>query len=113
MLTQKDFDLILNEASKLYSNFELELISEIAERIANVGYANTVVHNDVVIAQEMGMMYQDVVNLVAKYNETTAEEISRIFKEAGISSLKLDDRIYWWVSKNAVKILKQKEMEIE
>lgn len=94
MLTQKDFDLILKEASKLYSGFELELISEIAERIANVGYANTVVYNDVAIAQEMGMMYQDVVNLVAKYNNTASDEIERIFKEAGISSIKLDDKIY-------------------
>lgn len=94
MLTQKDFDLILKEANKLYSGFELELISEIAERIANVGYANTVVYNDVAIAQEMGMMYQDVVNLVAKYNNTASDEIERIFKEAGISSIKLDDKIY-------------------
>ena len=94
MLTQKDFDLILKEASKLYGNFELELISEISERVANVGYANTVVHNDMIIAQEMGIMYQDVINLVAKHNETTAEEILRIFKEAGISSLNLDDKIY-------------------
>lgn len=94
MLTQKDFDLILKEANKLYSGFELELISEIAERIANVGYANTVVYNDVAIAQEMGMMYQDVVNLVAQYNNTASDEIERIFKEAGISSIKLDDKIY-------------------
>ena len=94
MLTQKDFDSILKRANRLYANFELELISEIAERIANVGYANTIVYNDVVIAQEMGMMYQDVIGLVAKYNNTASDEIVQIFKEAGLSSIRLDDRIY-------------------
>lgn len=53
MLTSQDFEQIEKQASKLYGDLELEIIQEIAERIANVGYANTVVHNDVVILEEM------------------------------------------------------------
>lgn len=53
MLIEKDFKQIEKQASKLYGDLELEIIQEIAERIANVGYVNTVVHNDVVILEEM------------------------------------------------------------
>lgn len=94
MLTPEQWDLIGKQASNIYNDLELEIIQEIAERIANVGYANTVVLNDILVAQEMGLMYQDIIQLVAKYNNTSASQIQEIFETAGVKSLEYDDRIY-------------------
>lgn len=94
MLTQNDFKIIEKKASALYEQLELNIIEEIATRIASVGYANTVVYNDVAILQEMGILYEDVLQMVAEYNTMTAPEIQKIFEEAGILSLKRDDAIY-------------------
>lgn len=94
MLTEQDFIKIERQANQLYADLELEIIEEIATRIANFGYANTVVSNDVKLAQEMGYLYEDIIKLVAEYNNTTVEEVNRIFYEAGEKSLKFDDKIY-------------------
>lgn len=94
MLTPKQWEEIGRQAETLYNQLELEIIEEIAERITNVGYANTVVKNDTRIAQEMGIMYQDVIRLVAEHNETAEDKIKEIFEESGIKSLKYDDKIY-------------------
>lgn len=94
MITQKEWELISRQASQVYNQLELEIIQEIAERISNVGYANTVVYNDVMIAQEMGILYQDVVSLVASNSNKSEQDIINIFKEAGIKSIKYDDDIY-------------------
>lgn len=94
MLTEQDFIKIEKQANSIYNNLELQIIEEIATRIANFGYANTVVINDLRIAQEMGYLYEDIIRLVAEYNNTTIEEVNRIFYEAGEKSLKLDDKIY-------------------
>ena len=94
MLTEQDFIRIERQANSIYNNLELQIIEEIATRIANFGYANTVVINDLRIAQEMGFLYQDIVKLVAEYNNTTVEEVNRIFYEAGEKTLKRDDEIY-------------------
>ena len=94
MLTPEQWEEIGKQAEGIYNQLELEIIQEIAERISNVGYANTVVKNDAKIAQEMGIMYQDVIRLVAEYNETTENKIKEIFEETGIKSLKYDDKIY-------------------
>lgn len=94
MLTEQDFIRIEKQANSIYNNLELQIIEEIATRIANFGYANMVVLNDLRIAQEMGYLYEDIVKLVAEYNNTTVEEINRIFYEAGEKSLKFDDKIY-------------------
>ena len=94
MLTEQDFLKIEKQTVGIYQNLELQIIEEIATRIANFGYANTVVINDMKIAQEMGFLYQDIIRLVAEYNDTTVEEVNKIFYEAGEKSLKFDDKIY-------------------
>lgn len=94
MLTPEQWEQVGNQAIEIYSSFELEIMEEIASRIANTGYANRVVYNDALVAQEMGMLYQDIVQLVAKMNHQSEAEIQRIFEEAGIKSLKFDDKIY-------------------
>lgn len=94
MLTPIQFEKIERQVSFLYSNLELEIIEEIAKRIANVGYANTVVLNDIKIAEEMGMIYQDIISLVATENNQSYEKIKDIFEDAGASSIEFDDRIY-------------------
>ena len=94
MLTEQNFINIEKQANSIYNNLELQIIEEIATRIANFGYANTVVINDMKIAQEMGYLYEDIIKLVAEYNNTTVEEVNRIFYEAGEKSLKFDDKIY-------------------
>lgn len=94
MLTEQDFIRIEKQANSIYNNLELQIIEEIATRIANFGYANMVVLNDLRIAQEIGYLYEDIIKLVAEYNNTTIEEVNRIFYEAGEKSLKLDNKIY-------------------
>lgn len=108
MLTEKDFINIEKQANSIYSNLELQIIEEIATRIANFGYANTVVINDLRIAEEMGFLYQDIVKLVAEYNDTTTEEVNKIFNEAGEKTLKSDDTIYKEAGLNPIP-LKQAE----
>ena len=94
MLTEQDFIKIEKQAIGIYQNLELQIIEEIATRIANFGYANTVVINNLRIAEEMGFLYQDIVRLVAEYNNTTEEVVNKIFYEAGEKTLKVDDAIY-------------------
>ena len=108
MLTEQDFLKIDKQAIGIYQNLELQIIEEIAIRIANYGYANTVAINNMRIAQEMGFLYQDIIRLVAEYNNTTEEEVNRIFYEAGEKSLKFDDEIYKEAGLNPLP-LKQSE----
>ena len=104
MLTQNDFINIEKQATAIYESLELEIIEEIATRIARVGYANTVVLNDIQIAQEMGVLYQDIITLVAKYNNTSYEKVAEIFEEAGAKTLSRDDFIYKEAGLNPVPI---------
>lgn len=104
MLTEQDFINIERQANKIYADLELQIIEEIATRIANFGYANTVVTNNIQIAQEMGFLYQDIIRLVAEYNNTSYEKVQKIFEEAGVETIKKDDLIYKEAGLNPVPI---------
>ena len=106
MLTPEQWDKVGSQAVKIYEELELEIIKEIAERISNFNYANTVVLNDILIAQEMGLLYEDIILLVAKYNETSVTQVKEIFESAGVLSLEKDDKIY---KKNGLKPLPLKQ----
>lgn len=110
MLPPNFLENVESQAIKIYNNLEFEIIEEIAERIANVGYANTVVKNDIMIAQEMGMLYQDIINLVAKYNKSSYNDILKIFNEAGAISIKNDDDIYKLAGLNPIELKQDKTL---
>lgn len=110
MLTPEQWNEVGKQAKQIYSDLELEIIQEIAERIANMGYANTVVINDVLIAQEMGMLYQDIINLVASYNDASVSQIQEIFETAGVKSLNFDDNIYKEAGLKPIPIKQSKSM---
>lgn len=79
---------------ELYDNLTLEIIQDIADRIASYDYAKSTVLHNIHLAQEMGVIFDDVVSIVAKYNGMSRKEITRIFKEAGVKTLTFDDRVY-------------------
>lgn len=110
MLPPDYLEKIEKQAMNVYNNLELDIIQEIAERIANVGYANTVAKNDIMIAQEMGMLYTDIVDLVAKYNKSSYEDTLKIFENAGATSIKIDDEVYKKAGLNPIKIKQDKSM---
>lgn len=110
MLPPSFLENVESQAINIYNNLELDIIKEIAERIANVGYANTVVKNNAMIAQEMGMLYKDVVSLVAKYNKSSYQDILKIFEEAGVESINIDDNIYKAAGLNPIKLKQDKSL---
>jgi len=94
MLKDNDFDRIERQVTGLYDDLELQMIEETARRIANVGYINTVSYNNIKILQEMGLMYEDIIRLIAEANNVNIAEIENIFENAGLKALNRDNIIY-------------------
>ncbi len=94
MLPPNYLDGLESSIASLYSQLEIEIIDAIVTRIMNVGYANTVVYNSAMIAQEAGLLYSDIIQKVANNTNRSYEEIEKIFTDAGIKAIENDDKIY-------------------
>lgn len=110
MLPPNYLDEIANQCVVLYGNIETLIIKEITDRILAVGYANTVVKNDAEIAQQMGILYTDIVNQVTIETNKNYSEILKIFTEAGILTIKNDDKIYKKAGLNPIPINQDSSM---
>lgn len=110
MLAPSYLDSIANDIANIYSNLEIDIIREIAKRVARVEYANTVVIEDAKILEEMGYMYEDIIQLVAKYSNKSEKEIKNIFVKAGIKTIEYDDEIYKEAGLNPLPIQQSKSM---
>lgn len=101
MLSLKDYKEIEKIINNIYNQLELEIIEDIALRITKIGFAKGVVLNNVKVLQQRGMLQEDVIELVGKYNHISAIEIRKIFQEAGVKTIKYDDEIY---KRNGIKV---------
>ncbi len=110
MLIPEQWQDVGRQASKIYAQLELEIIEEIADRIASTNLLNTVAYNDTMILQEMGVLYQDIITLVAKHNQTSASQIQEIFETAGVKSINYDDSIYREAGLSPIPIKQSKSM---
>lgn len=110
MLTPEQWEIVGKQAIKIYEKLELEIIRTIAERISSFTFAKSVVQNNIKIAREMGLLYQDIIILVAQYNNMSIEDIRNIFEEAGVLSLKFDDKIYKQAGLKPLPIKQNKTM---
>ncbi len=110
MLTPNQWEEVGDQAIKIYDELELEIIQEIAERIANFEFANSVVLNNIKIAQEMGLLYEDIIIRVAKYNNLSIDKVKEIFEKTGVKSLSFDDKIYRMEGLNPLHIRQNEAM---
>lgn len=110
MLTPEQWEIVGKQAIKIYEKLELEIIQTIAERISSFAFAKSVVQNNIKIAREMGLLYQDIIILVAKYNNMSIEDVRNIFEESGVLSLKFDDKIYKQAGLEPLPIKQNKTM---
>lgn len=104
MLPPNYLEGLESKIANLYLGLEIDIINEISDRIARVGYANTVVHNDAIIAQQAGILYTDIIKSVAENTNKTYGDIEKIFTDAGIKTIKIDDKVYENAGLNPIPI---------
>lgn len=101
MLSLNDYKEIEKDITRLYNQLELEIIENIALRLTKVNFAKGVILNNVKVLQQMGLLYDDIIELVGKYNHLSSIEVKRLFEQAGAKTIEYDNRIY---KKNGIKV---------
>jgi hypothetical protein len=94
MLTPSKFDALLTPLLDLYEDFIQSIINDIARRLLKtVGLPATAAWQMVQLV-ESGGLYEDILDLLAVMTGKSTEILKDIFKEAGIETIKFDNRIY-------------------
>lgn len=92
MLTSDQLDTLSEPIVELFAEFELSVIKDIARRLAKMAIPSAAWQ--VQRLQESGSLYRDILKELSRLTGKSEKELAQIFKEAGVKTIKFDDRLY-------------------
>lgn len=111
MLTPDYLKNVADDAINIYSKLEDSIIKDVVRRLKNTDFEMTEsARFQIRIAQEAGMVYDDVVSKVASYSGASAKIVKKTFENSAIEALKYDDKIYKKQGLNPIPIKQQTTM---
>lgn len=94
MLTPEQLGHCADTIVELYSELNEAIIRDVARRIAKTATVTDTGKLQLNALQNLGILQQDVIASVAKYNNISEEELQKIFADASASAVEFDSKIY-------------------
>lgn len=111
MLTPEYLKNVADDAIEIYKKLESSIIKDIVRRLKNTEFEITSSAKfQIQILQEAGMLYDEIVEEVAKQSEVSKKAIKKIFENSAIEALKFDDKIYKKAGLNPLPFKQSKTM---
>ena len=93
MLTPQWYEACTDQILVLYSRLEDDILKDIIRRILKTGMVTESAKWQAEMLQEAGMLYNDIMQEIAKYTSQTTEEVRLLFEEAGTEVMRNDNII--------------------
>lgn len=92
MLTDDQLDTLAQPIMDLFEEYQTSVIKDIARRLAKMAIPSAAWQ--VQRLQESGSLYRDILKELSRLTGKSEKELAKIFKEAGVKTLKFDDKLY-------------------
>nr|DAS26331.1 MAG TPA: minor capsid protein [Caudoviricetes sp.] len=111
MLTPDCLKNVADDAINIYSKLEDSIIKDVVRRLKNTDFEMTEsARFQIRIAQESGLLYDDIIEKAAKYSGVSEKIVKKTFENSAIEALKYDDKIYKKQGLNPIPIKQQTTM---
>ena len=110
MLSPNDLEYIADDILEVYSKLNERIIEDIARRLVNAGTMTESARWQIQIAQETGLLYDNIMEMVSDNMGTSEDVVRQIFEDAAIESLEFDDKIYKKAGLNPIPLYQSATM---
>lgn len=93
MLAPEWYEVCTEQILILYSRLEDDILKDIVRRILKTGMVTDSAKWQAEMLQEAGLLYNDIMQEIAKYTSKTTEEVCLLFEEAGTEVMRNDNVI--------------------
>ena len=94
MLSFDQLNVLPDSVTILFEKYQSSVIKDIARRLAKLPYLSPTAAWQMARLIESGAVYENALDLLVQTNTKSKIELRRLFKKAGIDTLKFDDAIY-------------------
>ncbi len=111
MLSPKYLEKLPDNLIELYSKAESDIIIDMARRLTTYDYFISAAQWQYKKAREMGLLHDEILKRLSTATGISKDNIEEMMKEAGVETLKTDDKIYKRVGKNPGPISASPELQ--
>lgn len=111
MLSPEYYDHCADDILEQYAALEDAIISSMIKKLMKHGYMTESAKHQAEVIQETGMIYGDVVQIIANYTDATANQVKALFEDAGVRTVEIDNEVYREVGKSPVDIRQSDSMK--
>ena len=109
-LSPQYYDGCTDDVLNLYAELEDRIIADIVRRIIKTGDITETAKWQIRQAQQMGLLYDDIIKDIAKSTNKTDIEIKKMFEKAGVETVNNDNRLHIKAGKSPLDIRQSESM---
>lgn len=94
MLSPYEYDRLCDQIMTLYDDLDNAIIEDMTRRMIRMGGVTEATKWQAKQLQESGMLYDDIISEIAKRTDATQNQVRTLFEDAGVQSIKNDNRHY-------------------
>ncbi|MCM1316502.1 MAG: phage minor capsid protein [Muribaculaceae bacterium] len=94
MLSPEYYEGCADDILSLYEQLEDDIISDVIRRIMKTGKVTATARHRIEQLQETGLLYDDILSEIAKRTDATENHVKALFEDAGVETVRFDNRIY-------------------
>ena len=95
MLSPDYYEGCADDIIGLYEQLEDDIISDIVRRIMKTGMVTETAKHQIEQLQEAGLLYDDILNIIASQTDATAQHVRALFEDAGVETVSIDNEVYY------------------
>lgn len=109
-LSPQYYDGCTDDVLNLYAELEDRIISDVVRRIVKTGDITDTAKWQIRQAQQMGLLYDDIIKDIAKSTNKTDSEVKKMFENAGVETVNNDNRLHIQAGKSPLDIRQSESM---
>lgn len=109
-LSPQYYDGCTDDVLNLYAELEDRIIADVVRRIVKTGDITETAKWQIRQAQQMGLLYDDIIKDVAQYTGRADSEVKKMFENAGVETVSNDNRIHLLAGNSPLDIRQSESM---
>lgn len=109
-LSPEYYNNCTDDVLNLYAELEDRIISDVVRRIVKTGDITETAKWQIRQAQQMGLLYDDIIKDIAKSTDKTDSEVKKMFENAGVETVNNDNRLHIQAGKSPLDIRQSESM---
>lgn len=77
-----------------YGRLEDAILSAMVRRILKIGFVSDSTKHQAEMLQEAGLLYEDILQLIADRTDASKEQVKALFEDAGVETVEIDNEVY-------------------